>query len=240
MQKIFLAMKNRGGNKLRRSGLVWLLTLFLSVIQTPIIFAHGGEDHGDQKPIAAPVGQMNVRLAKTDAYEVLVKYPNPKPAEETVFRIFLTDLKTNAPVEGLHIAMTWQPANTLDAARTFELGTVHADTNALEAIAQATDTPGIYQAPVVLPEAGQFNIAFQLSGKSVAQAVTVTGIVVSPMAIANGSGGFLAGIPWLLLALIALPLLAALAYFLFLRPRIAPVTETEPAPTYAGESEHNA
>ncbi len=219
---------------------VLLLTFVLSSIQSPEIFGHGGEDHGDQKPIAAPVGQMNVRLAKTEAYEVLVKYPNPKPAEETVFRIFLTDIKTNAPIEGLRIAMTLQQAGTPEAANALEFGKVHADTNSLEAVAQATDTPGVYEARVALPEVGQYNIAFLLSGKSLKQEVTVTGIVVSPKAVENGSRNLLSGLPWILIALLALLTLAALAYFLFRRPRIVQATETESAPTFAGESEHSA
>ena len=240
MQKIFLANQNRGIKGLLRICVVSILTFVLSLINTVEIFGHGGEDHGDQKPIAASAGQMNVRLIKTSAYEVLVKYPNPKPAEETTFRVFLTDIKTNAPIEGLHVAMTVNEAGQPEAASSTEFGKVHADSTALEATAQATDSPGVYEARVALPEVGQYTLTFQLSGKNTKEQVSVTGVIVAPQAVENSSRGFISGILWILIALLVLIALAALAYFLYRRPRSVPEIEIEPVTTYASKSEHSA
>ena len=219
---------------------ITILTFILSLINTVGIYGHGGEDHGDQKPIAAPVGQMNVRLAKTEYFEVLVKYPNPKPAEETTFRIFLTDIKTNAPIEGWRVAMTLNHASAPEAAGVTEFGKVHADTNSLEAVAQGTDTPGVYEARLALPEVGQYTLVFQLSGKNSKEQVSVTGIVVSPKVVENGSQSFISRIPWILLVLLALLALAAMAYFLFMRSRRVREIEVEPATVYSGKSEPSA
>src|SRR4051812_46177475 len=85
-----------------------LIVIALSTMQLPVALAHGGDDHGDEQsqlPIATSA-QMNVKIGKTSALEVLVKYPTPQAGEETLLRVFVTDQVTNTPVTGLKVGIT--------------------------------------------------------------------------------------------------------------------------------------
>jgi len=64
----------------------------------PAIFAHGDEDHGDKKPVAAGLG-MIARTARAGDYEVMLKHPALEPLHERRARIFITRYDTNEPVK---------------------------------------------------------------------------------------------------------------------------------------------
>jgi hypothetical protein len=215
-----------------------LITSVLLLGQSPMVLAHGGEDHGDQKPVAPAAGQMNTKLAKAEGFEVLVKYPTPKPAEDTLLRVFVTDSKTNAPIAGVNVAMVLNLAGKTETATVSSFGVVHADSNAAEAVATPTDTPGIYEAHVVFPEVGQYNIALRLAGANINQEMAITGVAVPARVTAsNGSRAF----PVTLIILFSLLLisLTAAAYLMWLRPRTMQGRNAV-ASTYTEAREHEA
>lgn len=202
-----------------RSFAALLITFLLLLGQSPMVLAHGGEDHGDQKPVApAAGGQMNTKLAKAEGLEVLVKYPTPKQAEDTLLRVFVTDSKTNAPIAGVNVAMVLNYAGKTETATASSFGVVQADANAIEATATPTDTPGIYEVHVVFPEVGQYNIALRLAGANINQELAITGVVV-PARVAASNGSRAVPITLIILFGILLIFLAAAAYLMWARPR---------------------
>ena len=75
-----------------------LLALLILAL-APAIFAHGDEDHGDKKPVAATGTGMIARTARAGDYEVLLKHPALEPLHEHTARIFVTRYDTNEPVK---------------------------------------------------------------------------------------------------------------------------------------------
>jgi hypothetical protein len=235
---IVIRVKKIGPLTHARSFTALLITFLFLLGQSPVVLAHGGEDHGDQKPVApAAGGQMNTKLAKTEGFEVLVKYPTPKPAEDTLLRVFVTDSKTNAPIAGVNVAMVLNYAGKTETATASSFGVVHADANAIEATATPTDTPGIYEAHVVFPEVGQYNIALRLAGANINQEMAITGVAVpARVAASNGSR---VPVTLIILLVILLISLTAAAYLMWLRPRTMR-RDNVVASTYTEAREHQA
>ena len=73
------------------------------------VFAHGGEDHGDQKaPVVSKGTNMIVRVARVGDLEVVIKDPPIEPDKETAARIFITHFATNEPVSGAKVVVVLQ------------------------------------------------------------------------------------------------------------------------------------
>lgn len=83
--------------------LAMLMALLVCGSLSPVpAFAHGGEDHGDAKPVAAP--GIGPRLATgSDLFEI-VALPSAKDGGK--LRIFLNDAASNAPIAGATIEVT--------------------------------------------------------------------------------------------------------------------------------------
>jgi len=178
-------------------------------------FPHGGEEHGDERksPLLS-VGQSNTNLATTENFEILLKYPTPKPQEELHIQVFITDRKTNAPVSGVNTVMLFNIADKPE--------------KPIESAALPTETPGVYQAHVVFPKTGRYNVSLKLSGENVSAQAVIKGVVVPDETAAgaapNGSSGF----PTAMAALFVLLISASIAGYLFLlRPRSRQHTQSD-------------
>ena len=79
-----------------------LLMLVLGALSPLPAYAHGGEDHGDAKPIAAQ--GIGPRLATGSDLFDLVALPTAKDGGK--LRIYLSDAATNTPVRGAQIEIT--------------------------------------------------------------------------------------------------------------------------------------
>jgi hypothetical protein len=198
-----------------------LLSILLSSVFLASSFAHGGEDHGEKK-VVAPTGQMNVKVADTDAVEVVVKYPTPKPAEELSLLVYLTDVKTNAPVEGarLSLAMNYVHPGQSNEERS---GHVHAAPQHIEAVASPTDTLGVYEAKVTFPDVGEYNLKLRLGGENLTGEVNLAGLVVPGVeAQANGAGTHGRNrLPLAIAAAVLFISAGVMSYFFWIRPRWA-------------------
>ena len=79
-----------------------LLMLVLGALSPLPVLAHGGEDHGDAKPVAA--AGISPRLATgSDVFEV-VALPTAKDGGR--LRVYLSDASTNKPIAGAQIEVT--------------------------------------------------------------------------------------------------------------------------------------
>ena len=72
-----------------------VLLLFIPAL----VFPHGGEDHGDTKKQAATPANYFSSEAVSDLYELLVKYQPLQPGKPSVFKLFVSDFTSNAPVD---------------------------------------------------------------------------------------------------------------------------------------------
>jgi hypothetical protein len=182
----------------KASVLILIIAVLLPLGLVRSALAHGGEDHGEEKgaPVASN-GEMNTRLSATGDYEILVKYPNPKIGEETPLRVFITDLKTNAPLTGMNISM------------------VLSQKSSIEADASPTQMQGLYEARVVFPDRGEYSLLVKLSGSGLNEELKISGIVVPEResAASSNSGRVI------LLSSIILILLSLALYIFWLRPR---------------------
>ena len=65
------------------------------------VFAHGGEDHGDQKPpVATTTKGIVSRSTKLGEFEITFKTPQLEPDTTTAARLFITKFETNEAVAG--------------------------------------------------------------------------------------------------------------------------------------------
>lgn len=82
--------------------------LFLLVLITTSgkIFAHGGEDHGGEKPKSNATAAYFSSENSSEIYEVLIKYGELTAGKDTHITLFLSDVNTNKPVENATLMIT--------------------------------------------------------------------------------------------------------------------------------------
>lgn len=147
-----------------------LLVLFLS--SSNIVWAHGGEDHGDQKPKTTSNAKGTVsHSTRLGDLELMIKHPTLEPDVATQAQMFVTNFATNAPVGNIAAAVEIETSN----------GAV--TIAAVEAGAQ----PGVYNIKLpALPE-GTYVVRASLSYKGETDTATFSGVKVEPRpASANG------------------------------------------------------
>ncbi|MBA3768940.1 MAG: hypothetical protein H0X08_00275 [Blastocatellia bacterium] len=78
--------------------LLTLLGITSLTLLAPEILAHGGEDHGDQKPkTTANAKGIVSHSARLGDLEVMLKHPVLEPDQAAAGRLFITDFATNEP-----------------------------------------------------------------------------------------------------------------------------------------------
>jgi hypothetical protein len=111
---------------------IWAAFVVLSLLplagSLSQVFAHGGEDHGDQKVVATAPNGMVSRSARVGDFEILLKHPPLVPDTPTSARLFITQFATNEPASGAEItaeieatngAVTKVPVERTDAAGSY-------------------------------------------------------------------------------------------------------------------------
>jgi len=85
--------------------------LILLLLIPALVFAHGGEDHGDAKKEGAKPAAYFSSEAVSDVYELLAKYQPLLPGKEATLKLFVSDFNTNVPVDSatLQIAVADNP-----------------------------------------------------------------------------------------------------------------------------------
>lgn len=97
----------------------WMRTLMLTAwiaLSFAVVYAHGGEDHGEKKPTSAviQVGYYSAE-AISDKYEVLIKYASLEPGKAAELTLFLSNANSNLPISGAQLRFS----NPDEAAQTF-------------------------------------------------------------------------------------------------------------------------
>lgn len=163
--------------------ILWLLVLITTFGELSV-FAHGGEDHAEQQtstPVAN-VGEINTKLAKASTAEALIKYQTPKLGEQTVIRIFLTDLITNTPIDKAKVTLKFQylASNKKDTLSFIPnlIPIVQADSSEIVLNANETNTAGMYEAKVTFPSAGQYTMLASFNSSTLDAQAFISGIVV--------------------------------------------------------------
>ena len=84
-----------------------LVIQFLLGLLPVMVFAHGGEDHGDTKK-AATTGSLKYFSSEglSDKYELLVKYGPITPGKEATLRLFISEFNSNKPVDSASLNVT--------------------------------------------------------------------------------------------------------------------------------------
>lgn len=83
-----------------------LLFLFVLTTITSKTFAHGGEDHGGEKPKTAATAAYFSSENNSEIYEVLIKYGEIVFGDDTHITLFLSDVNTNKPIENATLIIT--------------------------------------------------------------------------------------------------------------------------------------
>ena len=166
------------------------------------IFAHGGEDHGDQKPpVATTTKGIVSRSTKLGDFEITFKTPQLEPDTATAARLFITKFETNEAVAG-------------DAANpTMEIessgGTI------TQVAVEKTDAAGSYNLKIpALPE-GNYTIRANLKTSKGSDTATFSNVAVAHSAAETASSDSLSRLGtgiFFLVGAIVLVLFAGLFY----------------------------
>ncbi|MEO7538805.1 MAG: hypothetical protein ABIV21_02175 [Pyrinomonadaceae bacterium] len=142
---------------------LWAVLLVFLFLGNTTIFAHGGEDHGDQAlPTTSNKGTVT-RTAKLGDMELTLKHSVLIPDTASSGKLFLTEFQTNVPVEGATAVIEFESTD----------GTV------VQAAVEKTDSPGAFIVKIpALPE-GSYTVRSKVTAKSATDAATFSGVGVT-------------------------------------------------------------
>ncbi len=136
------------------------LALAVGLLTPVLVFAHGGEDHGDA---VSPVQVTSTRLsasAQSDNFDIVVQYGKAVPGLSANLDLYLSHYETNAPVAGAKIEVS-----------------INGDVN-VTAQATAEKEPGLYNLKLTFPKNGHFDLLFDISSPDKSDIIEVKGIEV--------------------------------------------------------------
>jgi hypothetical protein len=150
--------------------LVWCIGALVAVGGVSPARAHGGEDHGDEKPAATQTNaSVTVRVARAGDYEITLKHAALEPDKATVALVFVTRFATNEPAQDAQVVL------------------LLAGANALESNATATETPGIYEAKLPPLPAGDITVRVRISVAGATATAAFGRVTVAPSFIFHPS-----------------------------------------------------
>ncbi len=164
------------------------------------VLAHGGEDHGDEKPKTATTTAGTVtRSTRLGDFEIMLKHSPLEPDAATAGRLFITRFATNEPVGDANPAVEIESAN----------GVV------TEIPIEKTDAAGSYTLKIpALPE-GAYTIRAKATTGGKTNTATFSGVEIAHHEAAEeaSSSSWRQTALMAMLFLIALALFGGLAYF---------------------------
>jgi hypothetical protein len=178
-----------------------LLVGAIALLASPLsIFAHGGEDHGDQKPKTTTTTAGTVsRTAQLGDFEIMLKHSPLEPDATTTGRLFITRFATNEPVGDANPALEIESAT----------GAV------TEIPVEKTDAAGSYIARIpALPE-GTYTIRTEATAGGKTSTATFSGVEIAHQeaAVETSSSSWSQTVLMVMLFLVALALFGGLSYF---------------------------
>ncbi|MCA1623639.1 MAG: hypothetical protein LC778_07525 [Acidobacteria bacterium] len=158
------------------------------------IFAHGGEDHGDQKAKTTTSEKGTItRTARLGEYELTFKHQFFEPDTVTSAKLFVTKFQTNEPIENANAAIEIES----------ESGSV------TEAGIEKTETAGSYNVKISPLPQGIYTVRAKLTYSGETDTATFSGVEVAPALPAAAEGT----LSWARTALIAFVFALVLALF---------------------------
>ncbi len=155
--------------------LLTAITALAVLLATPnqSVLAHGGEDHGDQKPATVSQGtNMIVHVARAGDYEIVIKHAPVEPDKEMVARVFVTRFATNEPVTGMKPIVTFTSDNGAP----------------IEVTGVASTTPGMYEVKLPPLPKGQYKLAARVDHNGETKTAAFGALEVAPQpVIASGT-----------------------------------------------------
>ena len=181
-----------------------LLTIagIISSIFLPIaVHAHGGEDHGDQKPkTTANAKGVISHSSRLGELELMVKHPAMEPDKSTTGLLFITKFETNEPFKLVEAKVEVESASGSIYTAKVEMG----------------EQPGTYNVTFPAMPAGVYTMRANVSHDGETDTATFSGIDVKPPAVtAGGASSWLSGLLIGFVFLLVIILLIGLMYFVW-------------------------
>lgn len=125
-----------------------LFTAIFVLLQSNVVLAHGGEDHGDEKeqPAAAVVNIQNTgsKILKSDKLEVMIKYPELHSNVVAPFQIFITEFQSNKPINNANVSFYFESEDS--------------NINPIKLQALESNTPGVYQSQIKFEKSSDYRM----------------------------------------------------------------------------------
>ena len=149
----------------RLTALIMLLAIAALIVPGATVFAHGGEDHGDQKPqTVSPGTNMIVHVARAGDFEVVIKHAPVEPDKEMVARVFVNRFDNNEPVTGTKPVITLTSDNG----------------SPVELAAAAGTTPGMYEVKLPPLPKGQYKLSARVDYNGETKSASLSALEVAP------------------------------------------------------------
>jgi hypothetical protein len=178
-----------------------LMILFLGST-TSFVQAHGGEDHGDQKPKTTSNEKGTVsHSTRLGDVELMIKHPALEPDVATQAQLFVTNFETNEPVGNVAAAVEIESANGAVTTATVEPGA----------------QPGVYNIKLPAFPEGNYVVRARITYKGETDTATFSGVRVEPRAVATkgGASSWLASAGILIVFGFVVTLLAGLGFLVW-------------------------
>ncbi len=184
----------------KASHLLAIFGIMLSLLLPIAVHAHGGEDHGDQKPkTTANAKGVISHSTRLGDLEVMVKHPEMEPDKTTTGLLFITKFETNEPFKLVVAKVEVESASGSIFTATVESG------------AQS----GTYNVTFPAMPAGVYTMRANVSHDGETDTGTFSGIDVKPAAAAEEASSWFSGILIGVVFLVVIILLIGLMYFVW-------------------------
>ncbi len=138
------------------------------------VSAHGGEDHGDEKPKTATTAKGTIsRTSRLGDFEIMLKHPVLEPDTETVARFFITKFETNEAVENVLPSIEVESSN----------GTI------TTAEIEKTDTAGSFVVKIPALPKGIYTVRINLNYAGETDTATFAGVEIAHHAVETAATG---------------------------------------------------
>jgi hypothetical protein len=144
----------------------WLITITVVTSIAAPLFAHGGEDHGEQAPKSTATSKgVVVHTSRLGDLEVTLKHPLLVPDQSTQARLFLTKFTSNDPFADAEVKVELESA-----------------TGVVNAVSLEKDKhPGAYLARLPALVEGSYKIRVGVSYRGETDTTTFSGVEVKPL-----------------------------------------------------------
>ena len=142
-----------------------VLILATLVLLPSLAVAHGGEDHGDQKPaIVANTKGIVSHTVRLGEIELLLKHPDLLPDTATSGKLFFTKFETNEPVDKVAAVIEIEAA----------------DGSISQALVEKTDQAGVFSVKIPALPQGTYVVRAKITTKGETDTATFSGVEVKP------------------------------------------------------------